>query len=570
MPQSPPNNAGFFPTLWRIAKPYWVSDERWGAIALAVVIVALNLGLVYVNVLINQWRNEFYNALQNLDAPAFWHQIMVFTVLAFTFIIVAVYQQYLNQMLRIRWRRWMTERYLGHWLQDRTYYRIQLDGSTDNPDQRIAYDIERFMVLTVGLTLGLLRAIVTLVSFLAILWTLSGSMSFTLFGIEIDIPGYMLWVALIYAVIGTWLTSLIGRRLTPLNFEQQRFEADFRFALVRLRENAEQVAFLGGEARERETFMTRFMRVYENYWGIMRKQKQLNWFTSFYDQAAIIFPYIVAAPRFFAKEIQLGGLMQTASAFNEVQTSLSFIISSYSEIAEWRSVIQRLSGFEDAVQRAHEAATEPAIDRRPSPDGAVRTRELALGLPNGRTLQENLNLEFKPAERVVIQGQSGSGKSTLLRAIAGIWPYGRGSVAVPPDKKALFLPQKPYLPLGTLRQALAYPAEPKAEDEKRMIELLRLCGLPQLVDDLDREENWSQALSLGEQQRVALVRVLLERPDLVYLDEASSALDVPTEERLYETLIDTLPQSTIVSVAHRPTVRRFHTRAIEMPQPTMA
>jgi putative ATP-binding cassette transporter len=570
MPQSPSNNAGFFPTLWRIAKPYWVSDERWGAIALAVVIVALNLGLVYVNVLINQWRNEFYNALQNLDAPAFWHQIMVFTVLAFIFIIVAVYQQYLNQMLRIRWRRWMTERYLGHWLQDRTYYRIQLDGSTDNPDQRIAYDIERFMVLTVGLTLGLLRAVVTLVSFLAILWTLSGSMSFTLFGVEIDIPGYMLWVALIYAVIGTWLTSLIGRRLTPLNFEQQRFEADFRFALVRLRENAEQVAFLGGDARERETFMTRFMRVYENYWGIMRKQKQLNWFTSFYDQAAIIFPYIVAAPRFFAKEIQLGGLMQTASAFNEVQTSLSFIISSYSEIAEWRSVIQRLSGFEDAVQRAHEAATEPAIDRRPSPDGAVRTRELALGLPNGQTLQENLNLEFKPAERVVIQGQSGSGKSTLLRAVAGIWPYGRGSVAVPPDKKALFLPQKPYLPLGTLRQALAYPAEPKAEDEKRMIELLRLCGLPQLVDDLDREENWSQALSLGEQQRVALVRVLLERPDLVYLDEASSALDVPTEERLYQTLIDSLPLSTIVSVAHRPTVKRFHTRTIELGQPALA
>jgi vitamin B12/bleomycin/antimicrobial peptide transport system ATP-binding/permease protein len=572
MPQSAPmSTARFFSALWRIAQPYWVSEERWTARGLGAVVIAMNLGIVYVNVLINQWNNAFYNALQNLDAGEFFHQIKIFCVLAAVFIVLAVYQQYLNQMLRIRWRRWMTERYVGQWLQYRAYYRMQLGGEgTDNPDQRISQDIQQFMDYTVSLSLGLLRAIVTLLSFLAILWTLSGSLTFQVWGMEISVPGYMVWVALVYAVAGTWLTSLIGRRLTWLNFEQERREADFRFALVRLRENAEQVAFLGGEARERDTFMTRFARVFTNYRDIMSKEKQLNWFTVLYGQAAIVFPYIVAAPRYFSKEIQLGGLMQTASAFNEVQTALSFIINSYSQIANWRAVVQRLVGFEDAVARSHAAAAAPAIEHQPSPDGAVRTTALALGLPNGQTLRKDLNLEIKPAERVVIAGPSGSGKSTLLRAIAGIWPFGGGAVAVPPDKKALFLPQKPYLPLGTLRQALAYPTEPRPEDEKRMIELLRLCGLPQLVDDLDREENWTQALSLGEQQRVALARVLLQRPDIVYLDEASSALDVPTEERLYKALIDSLPQTTIVSVAHRPTVKQFHTRTIELGQPTAA
>ena len=449
---------GFLRQAWDLAWPYWKSDEKWSAIGLLAAVIALNLITVWLNVRFNYWNNDFYNALQEYDWPEFWRQFAIFGVIALAFIVVGVYSSYLRGILHIRWRRWLTERFLRDWLEDQAYYRMQLNqATTDNPDQRISDDLNRFASISLTLSLGLLSSVVTLVSFLSILWTLSGALIIPLGGgASIDIPGYMVFAALIYAIAGTMLTRWIGYPLVRLNFDQQRYEADFRFSMVRLRENAENVAFYGGEAREFDTFQTRFVRVVANWWGIIKRRKKLTWFTYGYDQVAIVFPFLVAAPRYFDKVIQLGGLMQIASAFRQVQESLSFIISSYTEIAEYQSVVQRLAGFREKM---NEIAAE---QQRPQPieivrDGTgVEVTALDLNLPDGRSLRPNITLSAAPGKPLLITGASGLGKSTLLRAIAGLWPFGRGRIRVG-DGRCLFLPQRPYLPLGTLADALVYP-----------------------------------------------------------------------------------------------------------------
>jgi vitamin B12/bleomycin/antimicrobial peptide transport system ATP-binding/permease protein len=556
---------GFLRQAWDLAWPYWKSDERWSAIGLLVSVIALNLFAVWLNVRLNTWNNNFYNALQQYNWSEFWRQFGIFGIIAFALIVDAVYSLYLRQILHIRWRRWLTEHFLHRWLDDQQYYRMQLDQSvTDNPDQRISDDLDSFATMSLGLSLGLLSSFVTLVSFLSILWVLSGALSVPLGGgARISIPGYMVFAALIYAVAGTFLTRWIGYPLVRLGFNQQRFEADFRFSLVRLRENAENVAFYGGEARELDTFHTRFGRIIENWWGIIRRRKKLTWLTTGYGQLAIVFPFIVAAPRYFSKVIQLGGLMQIASAFGQVQDSLSFIISSYTEIAQYQAVVQRLSGFGgrmDEITAQRQAVQPIAIERG---GVGVEVEALDLNLPDGSPLRHDLALAAGPGNALLITGPSGAGKSTLLRALAGLWPFGRGRVRVA-DGDALFLPQRPYLPLGTLADALAYPRAAAGLARENLVDALRAVGLPQLAERLDEEGNWAQRLSIGEQQRLAFARVLLARPEIVFLDEATSALDEAAEMSLYRLLRDASWQPTIVSVGHHRTLRRFHDTLVEL------
>jgi len=479
---------------------------------------------------------------------------------------VAVYSLYLRQILHIRWRRWLTDRFLRNWLGNQSYYRLQLNQVTtpDNPDQRISDDLDRFATITLALSLGLLSSFVTLVSFLSILWTLSGALTIPLGGgAAIHIPGYMVFAALIYAVGGTLLTRWIGYPLIQLNFDQQRYEADFRFSMVRLRENAENVAFYGGEARELDSFQARFARIIANWWGIIKRRKKLTWFTTGYTQLAIIFPLMVAAPRYFAKAIQLGGLMQIVSAFGQVQEALSFIISSYTEIAEYQSVVRRLSGFQERLNEiaADREVPQPIEIERHGP--GVEVDMLDLNLPDGQLLRPNISLAASPGESLLITGASGLGKSTLMRAIAGLWPFGRGRIRVT-DGRCLFLPQRPYLPLGTLADALVYPHSAREPPRDSLVDALRAVGLPELVDHLDEEANWALRLSIGEQQRLAFARVLLARPEVVFLDEATSALDEAAEMTLYRVLRDASWRPTIVSVGHHGSLRRFHDVVVDL------
>jgi putative ATP-binding cassette transporter len=547
---------------WTLVRPYWSSEDRWAGRGLLLVVIGLNLGIVYINVLINQWNNAFYNSLQDKNYEVFWDQLVRFTWLAGLFIVVAVYQLYLNQMLQIRWRRWLTDRYLRAWLADRAYYRMQLSaGETDNPDQRIAEDLRLFVAGTLSLGIGGMRAVVTLLSFLGILWGLSGSMTVP-FGSGWTVPGYMVWAALLYAIAGTWLTNLIGRPLVRLNFDQQRYEADFRFGLVRFRENSEGVALYRGEADELRSFGERFAAVVRNWWDIMRRQKRLTWFTAGYAQAAVIFPFVVAAPRYFRGELPLGGLMQTASAFAQVQDSLSFIISAYTDIAQWRSVVQRLVGFERTLARVNAEAAVAGVQRGPGADDGLSLDRVALALPGGRPLVQDVSLDLRRGDTALISGPSGAGKSTLFRAIAGIWPFGSGEIRLPREARVLFLPQKPYLPIGTLREVVSYPMPPDGLDDATLRSALEAVGLGALTPRLDESAHWALALSPGEQQRIAFARALVQKPDWLFLDEATSAVDEESETQLYSLVRDRLPATTVVSVGHRSSLRPFHARRL--------
>jgi len=552
---------------WTIARPYWFSDDRWAGLSLLVAVIALNLGIVAINVMLNKWNNAFYNALQDKNYEVFLQQLFRFTWLAGSFIVVAVYELYLNQMLQIRWRRWLTDRYLNSWLESGAYYRMQLvAGETDNPDQRIAEDVRLFIAGasgaggTLGLAIGGMRAVVTLVSFVAILWGLSGALALPWIGLTV--PAYMVWAALLYAIVGTWLTDLIGRPLVRLNFNQQRYEADFRFSLVRFRENTEGVALYRGEADELRGFRQRFAAVVNNWWGIMRQRKRLTAFTAGYAQAAIIFPFVVASPRYFRGEIPLGGLAQTASAFGQVQDALSYIVSSYTELAEWRAVVERLAGFGRAIERAHTEAAVDGIHRSQQDGAAVGLKHVDLLLPGGRALMEGVDLDFRRGDNALISGPTGSGKSTLFRAIAGIWPFGRGEISMPAQGRVLFLPQKPYLPIGTLREVVSYPNLPEGVDDATLRETLEAVGLPEMAGRLDEPAHWQLRLSPGEQQRIAFARALVQKPDWLFLDEATSAVDEAGEARLYTLLRDRLPNTTLLSVGHRSSLRPFHSRQL--------
>ena len=561
-----PATPRFWRDTWSLIKPYWRSEEKFSAWLLLGAVIGLTLAMVYMSVLFNEWYNLFYNALQEKNKAEFFHQMQRFAMLAAIYIVMAVYAFYLNQMLQIRWRRWMTDRYLKRWLAERTYYRMQLTGHpADNPDQRIAEDFKLFVDDSLSLSLGLLNAVVTLASFVGILWTLSGPLAIPYDGGEIVIPGYMVWVALVYAIAGSWLTHRIGRPLIGLNFNQQRYEADFRFGLVRFRENTEGVALYNGENDELRNFSERFLNVVDNWWRIMKRQKILNFFIIGYNQVAIIFPFLVAGPRYFSGAIQLGGLMQISNAFGQVQNALSWFIGAYTTFASWRATSDRLLGFHYAIEQAKEDAhrTRGLAVSQDGEDELI-VDGVALNLPSGQALLAPSDASVRPGETVLIRGPSGSGKSTLFRAIAGIWPFGAGRVRRPKNFNVLFLPQKPYLPIGTLRQVVTYPRTGTDFEQEAILEVLNACGLGHLAERLDQSRNWALELSPGEQQRIAFARALLIKPSWLFMDEATSALDEALEDRLYRLLRERLPGTTIVSIGHRPALQAFHSRKLEL------
>ncbi len=552
-------------TVWRIAAPYFRSEDKFAGRLLLAAVIAIELTVVAINVLLNQWNNRFYTALQDKDWNGFVREMGIFCILVAAYIVIAVYQLYLNQWLQIRWRNWLTRHYLGEWLHNATHYRMQLRGdAADNPDQRIADDVKMFVDQTLNICVSLLSAVVTLASFIVILWGLSANSPLTLFGNELHIPGYLVWCALIYAVFGTALTHWIGSPLVTLNFQQQRFEADFRFNLVRVRENSEQIALLSGDSAEQERLLDRFGRVVQNWYEIMTLTKRLTAFTASYAQAAVVFPFVLVAPAYFADKIQLGGMTQTASAFSSVQASLSFFVTVYRTLAEWSSVVARLEGFEATIASATQLAGDtPSIDVvRSDESKAIELRQFLVKLPNGTPLVAADGLLIRNNERVLLTGPSGAGKSTLFRAIAGIWPYGDGVIAIPAKATLMMLPQRPYFPIGSLRAAIVYPAKADAFDPALVEQALISVGLPQLVSRLEEEAHWNGMLSLGEQQRLGLARALLHKPQYLFLDEATASLDEASEAALYRLLAEKLTATTVISIGHRSTLEAFHERHV--------
>jgi vitamin B12/bleomycin/antimicrobial peptide transport system ATP-binding/permease protein len=553
--------------VWRIAAPYFRSEDKWAARSLLAAVIAIELALVGNSVLINQWRNRFYNALQEKDWDGFVREIIVFSVLATVLVVLSIYQLYLNQWLQIRWRRWMTTKYLGEWLHDANHYRMQLQGdAADNPDQRISDDVKLFVDQTLNIGVGLLSSIVTLASFVVILWGLSAAAPMHVFGGEFTIPGYLVWGALVYAIFGTALTQWIGSPLVNLDFRQQHFEADFRFDLVRVRENSEQIALLRGEPAERERLSERFRHVVENWYGIMSRTKRLTAFTQSYSQAAVVFPIILVAPAYFAGKIQLGAMLQTAEAFGSVQQALSFFVSAYRTLAEWRAVVARLDGFEMAIKSAATLRMGAgSIDVMPSATGDnIDLERLLVRLPNGTPLVAADHFTIRRSQRTLVTGPSGAGKSTLFRAIAGIWPFGSGSIAIPAKATLMMLPQRPYFPIGSLEAAIVYPAETAAFSPDRVRDALIAVGLPQLALQLEQMAHWNRMLSPGEQQRLGLARALLHAPQYLFLDEATASLDEASEARLYKLLEEKLPATTVVSIGHHSTLEAFHQRSIAL------
>lgn len=556
----------FFRDIWRLARPYWFSDDRWPALGLLAVIVAMSLGMVFINVLFNKWYGDFYNALQNHDIAAFYRQLLVFCGLAAVFIALWVYQVYLRQMLRIRWRRWMTDRYLDEWLEGQAYYTLQMQGgTTDNPDQRIAEDINQFVAQAIDLPLGLLESAAALAAFSGILWQLSGTLIVPVFGAALAIPGYMVWAALAYAAVATWLAAIIGRPLIQLNYDQQRYEADFRFSLVRFRENTEGVALYRGEQDEKRVFGDRFANVVSNWWGIMKQQKRLSWLTTGYGQAAVVFPFLAAAPRYFSGAIELGGLIQTSQAFGQVQGALSWFVYAYTGLAAWKATVDRLTSFQGALAEIKQRNHAPggiAVAR--AKREVLRLSGLDLALPEGTPLIKAVDLEVGPGESLLISGPSGIGKSTLFRAVAGIWPFGRGRIDLPATGRVLFLPQKPYLPIGSLRTVATYPRSAVGFADTQIAEALTACGLGHLAARLDESLYWPQILSPGEQQRLAFARALLHKPDWLLLDEATAALDEASERMLYRLLRERMPKTTTISIGHRASLAEFHRRQMQL------
>ncbi|SDI47727.1 ABC transporter ATP-binding protein/permease [Paraburkholderia phenazinium] len=557
-------------SAWSLIKPYWVSEEWKIAWGLLVTIIAINLINVWINVKFNTWSGEFFNMLQAKDVKDFPHLMIVWAVLVAALIVLFVYDRYLRQMLGFRWRQWLTTRYLEEWLGDGAFYRIERDRLADNPDQRISDDLQSFATSTLSLTLDLLSTVVTLVTFVTILWTLAGALTVTLGGMPIVIPGYMVWVAALYALGGSYMIYKLGRPLVSITYQQQKVEADFRFGLIRVRENAEQIAFYDGEETERATAGNVFQRIRDNWWRVMKYTKRLSFVMSFYSNIAFIFPLIVAAPKYFTGALTMGMLMQIRNSFGTVSDSFSWFINSYGSLVDWRATVNRLREFKRVTHASHfketvsPATAHGGINLHYVDEDRLTTNGLSLALPNGSPLSQIRDIAIMPGSHWLVRGPSGSGKSTLMRALAGLWPFGDGSIDAPVNARMMFIPQQSYMPIGKLKAALTYPssAETYTDDECR--EALRNCRLEDYVDRLDESGHWARMMSPGEQQRLAAARVLLHKPDYLFLDEATSALDSDNEARVYRLFMERLPKAAIVSVAHRESLAAFHEETLDV------
>jgi vitamin B12/bleomycin/antimicrobial peptide transport system ATP-binding/permease protein len=557
-------------TAWGLIKPYWVSEDWKAAWGLLIAIVVMNLVTVGLNVWFNQWSAKFNNALVAKNVPQFWHQLLLFTIAAFVFVTLAVYRVYLNQMLQFRWRQWLTNRYLRAWLGDRAFYRIERDRLADNPDQRISDDLQSFATTTLGLSLGLLSTVVTLFSFITILWTIAGPLTVALRGSTWTIPGYMVWAAAIYAIGGSYLIHRVGHPLVSINYQQQRVEANFRFGLIRVRENAEQIALYDGMRSEEDSTKGVFGRIRDNWWRIMKYTRRLNFASNFYGQAALIFPFVIASPRYFTGAFSFGVLMQISDAFGTVSGSFSWFINNYSSLVEWRATVNRLREFSRVIQTTHlresvSPATEHGgINLHYVDSDTLSTKDLRLALPNGAPLAAIPDISVKPGTRWLVRGPSGAGKSTLLRAFAGLWPFGDGAIDAPVGARTMFVPQQSYLPIGTLKAALTYPSAADTFSDEACRDVLRASKLEGYLERLDESAHWTRSMSPGEQQRLACARALLHKPDFLFLDEATSALDPANEANVYRLLTERLPRTAIVSVAHRESVAALHEHVLDI------
>jgi vitamin B12/bleomycin/antimicrobial peptide transport system ATP-binding/permease protein len=574
--------------VWALSLPYFQSDQKWQARAMLALIVVLNLGMVYMSVLINDWNRVFYDALQAKNEKVFWQEVWHFTYLAFTFVVLAVYKFYVNQLLEIRWRSWMTTDTLRRWMANKAFYTMELMrfnqptdfaevATADNPDQRIQEDINLFTNYTVSLSMGLLNSVVTLISFIGVLWGLSGLTRFTLGGTTYEIAGFMVWAAVLYCAAGSVIAHYIGKPQIRLNFLQQRFEADFRHHLVRVREHSEAIALDKGEQVEGKALNGRFAAVLANYLKLLTAQKRLTWFSSAYGQSAIIFPLLLAAPQYFKGAFQIGQFIQIGSAFGYVQGALSWLVDNYSELAIWKATTDRLTSFEASLRSIEQQKykqNEQLTQVKPAQaateniaNNDLQLHNIALALPNGSPLARNINLTAQPGDSVIISGPSGSGKSTLFRSVAGIWPFSNlgssGYITRPDgfDAQAMFVPQRPYFPNASLRAALAYPDEASHYSDEALCTALDEALLPDLKPRLNDEDAWDQKLSGGEQQRLALARVFLKKPRWLFVDEATSALDPVAEHTVYTRLLAQVRslKGALVSIAHRPSVADFHT-----------
>jgi putative ATP-binding cassette transporter len=556
-------------TAWQLIHAYWKSDQRIFAYAFFIFVIAMNLAMVGMDVVFNHWYNHFYDALQDYDKRSAYDLIVVFVFLATVYIVLAVYKYYLQAFLSLRWRRWLTNEFLNRWLEKRSYYYLEnFNESTDNPDQRIQEDISSLVTSTLELVLGFISSVTTFIAFIYILWTLSGHFSLHLGSLgTFNVPGYLVWVSIIYSIIGTFLAFKVGFPLVGLNFEQQRREANFRFAAIDLRTHAEHVALYHAEPYQKGILGGLFEKVLNNWYAIILRQKLLLWFTAGYNQVSVILPLVVVLPNYFGKVFKLGGLMQALRAFTQIQDALSFFVNSYSSIAQWRAVVRRLITFLDHMYEVeNKALVENKVHYTMQDANTIVATNLTIYTPENEKLLENINLEFKHGNNYLIKGPSGIGKSTFIRVIAGIWPFGSGEIQLPKGKSIMYLPQRAYMPIGTLREALLFPDRFWSVTDEELIKLLKACDLPDLTTRLADVSMWSEQLSPGELQRIAFARVLLHKPDWVFLDESTSAMDLALEKHLFELLQKTLPNCSIISVGHQPSVEAFHEHKLDFSQ----
>ena len=556
-------------TPWQLVKAYWESDQRFPAYLFFSIVIIMTVSLVGLDVVFNYWYNYFYNALQAYDQHGAIRLLVVFFVLATFYILLAVYRYYVSQLFGLRWRRWLTHQMIGRWLEKRGYYLLEnFDEKTDNPDQRIQEDVGALINYSIDLSMGLISSFTTFFAFIYILWQLSGELTVSLgsWG-KVDIPGYLVWVGVLYAIVGTYFTFKLGRPLVFLNFEQQRREATFRYAAVDLRAHAEHVALYKGEHHEKGILDRLFGRVLDNWYLIILRQKVLLWFTAGYNQTAVILPLLVALPNYFDKVFLLGGLMQSIRAFGSVQESLSFIVNSYTNIAQWQAVAKRLTTFVNHMSDAEEIAEkENQLVLSEHAEPTIVAKNVTIKTPRVEVLLSAINEKFIHGQNYLLKGSSGIGKSTFVRSLAGIWPYASGEVTFPKNHKVMYLPQRPYMPIGTLLEAILFPDNIQPHLEKDLSRVLKDCNLEKLIPRLRESASWSEQLSPGEQQRITFARILLHQPDWVFLDEATSMLDIENEKRMYDPLKTQLPNCSLVSVGHRPSLDGFHDHVIDMSQ----
>ncbi len=554
-------------TTWQLIKLYWQSEQKKSAYLLLLTLLIFTVILVAFDVAFTTWYNYFYDALQDYDMRGAIDLLAIFCFMAGLYIVLAVYRYYVQQYLALKWRRWLTWQFLDRWLDNRNYYYLEnFDEVTDNPDQRIQDDIGSLVQFSISLSLGLVSAFVTVFAFIFVLWKLSGTLMIPLGSLgTLHVHGYLVWVGVLYSAIGTYFTYKIGRPLIGLNFEQQRREANFRFAAIDVRSHAEHVALYRGEEDQKNILRKIFSGVLDNWYAIILRQKLLLWFTAGYNQVSVIIPLIVALPNYFNKVFKLGGLMQALSAFGKIQDAFSFIVNSFTTIAEWRAVTKRLLTFLNHMYELDQKIEgQNKFTYVPSINNTIMASDVSITTPTGDILLKNVAQDFIHGQHYVVKGRSGIGKSTFVRSLAGIWPFGKGEVSRPPVESIMFIPQTSYMPLGSLREALIFPDKVMDVTDNILVQLLKNCGLSHLTNQLNTVARWSERLSPGELQRIAFVRILIHKPQWVFLDESTSSLDIKSENQLYLLLKKNLPNCSVVSVGHRPSLDQYHDHEIDL------